>query len=620
MTFWYLEDNELKHADCLPPCFDKSCDILCVGAGSAGVYCASTASEEGADVILLEYDSNIGGMHVCGNVLGYYYGLAGGAYQEDDNMCAQDTVFFKGGISPEAKQVHMTERLENAGVMLMCSCTPTGIYFDGNRAVGLRVLYCGKEINISGKYIIDATSDGHIVRMCPVKKYYGRSFDGSFVPFTVRAQYIKDGKYFSSNTDSGYIDQYNAFEFSDKVICAKAEACKYILKGEFLNIASRTGLREGLSFEGEQSLDYKDILFDREPEKVLFYAYSDLDKHGHDHAFDSELYQNWWVISNLSTVTIKIPVPFGCIVPKGLDGIISAGRCISADTYSKSAVRMNRDMFRMGECIGIAASMAVSCGTSVLNIDYESYITKAKSRGCYGSDIRKKYGFDYPGGNKPYVPVSFGVKENFHLLDTDTPGVFTWSCFIDKDKERTAEIVYKKLKDTNDPLTKKNCAIALGIMGDKRCLETLREMVNERDCFYYKDCRRSNQFAGVIAVCLLGRLGTEADAALLEQIIFDPEEIKNPIYHTLPKDYLYFNSDDRNFVYYFYFTHACAALVKLYKNNGLDTQALKQRFKKLFSDNSYITKVTCGAPDSPAFSEMENLKKLILSSLTTVNQ
>ena len=157
-------------------------------------------------------------------------------------------------------------------------------------------------------------------------------------------------------------------------------------------------------------------------------------------------------------------------------------------------------------------------------------------------------------------------------------------------------------------------------MGDKRCLETLREMLNERDCFYYKDCRRSNQFAGVIAVCLLGRLGTEADAALLEQIIFDPEEIKNPIYHTLPKDYLYFNSDDRNFVYYFYFTHACAALVKLYKNNGLDTQALKERFEKLFSDNSYITKVTCCAPDSPAFSEMENLKKLILSSLTTVNQ
>ena len=236
MTLWYLEDNELKHTDCPPPCFDKSCDILCVGAGSAGVYCASTASEEGADVILLEYGSNIGGMHVCGNVLGYYYGLAGGAYREDDNMCAQDTVFFKGGISPEAKQVHMTERLKNAGVKLMCSCTPTGIYFDGNRAVGLRVLSCGKEINISGKYIIDATSDGHIVRMCPVKKYYGRSFDGSFVPFTVRAQYIKDGKYFSSNTGSGYIDQYNAFEFSHKVICVKAEACKYILKGEFLKL------------------------------------------------------------------------------------------------------------------------------------------------------------------------------------------------------------------------------------------------------------------------------------------------------------------------------------------------------------------------------------------------
>ena len=53
---------------------------IVIGAGSAGVYAADSAARTGADVILCEIGENIGGMHVCGNVTGYYYGMRGGSF------------------------------------------------------------------------------------------------------------------------------------------------------------------------------------------------------------------------------------------------------------------------------------------------------------------------------------------------------------------------------------------------------------------------------------------------------------------------------------------------------------------------------------------------------------
>ena len=63
--------------------FDMQTDVLCVGAGSAGVYLADTAKSEGVDVVLLELSSNAGGMYVKGNVTGFYLGSEGGTFEKD---------------------------------------------------------------------------------------------------------------------------------------------------------------------------------------------------------------------------------------------------------------------------------------------------------------------------------------------------------------------------------------------------------------------------------------------------------------------------------------------------------------------------------------------------------
>ena len=509
-----------------------------------------------------------------------------------------------------------------------------GIFFDGNRAVGICAHNGSKFVNIKSKITVDATSDGHLMRMTDVKKRYGREQTGSFVPFTVRTQYTKNDHLYSCNNDSGIADHYNEKEFSQKVILAHSNAAAIMNKGEFVSVAFQTGIREGLTFEGEDELRYEDVLLDKPQEKILFWAYSDLDRHGNERATEKELFKNWWVVCNLSTVTITLPVPFGSVVPKGIKGLISAGRCFSCDTYTQSAVRMNKDMFRMGECIGVAAALACRDNVNFLDIDYSEFLKIVTELDCFNGGIPKGFYFDnryhaylrkmealkrvpdpkYSNLSKnDYVreKLDFDIKNNAHLLKTDSPGVALWSCFISKNRAEVCDWLNREMADA-DELYRYNCAIALGLLEDCRALPVLREIIKNRDCFFFKDNRRSNQFRSAVAICLVGRIGEEEDTNLLLELL-DEKEYENPIYHTLKADYLYHTEPDRNFVYFAMITHAAMSLYNLYKRNNLDLNELNVRLSTFFKCEKNIKNITEEPAGTPAYEETQAFIKQMLS-------
>lgn len=616
MMLSMLENRALVKKDCDLTEFDYCCNVLCVGAGSAGCYAADSAAREGASVILLEIGENIGGMHVSGGVTGYYYGTHGGSYEEDDMKTDSDTVFLTNTRHWEQRQIRLTERLLKSGVKVLCRHSVLGLYLDGARVVGVLAFDGEKKFSIKADVTIDATSDGHLIRMTDVKKQYGRPSDGSFVPFSISLKYTKNGKLLSKHNDSGIMDHYCERDFSQKTVTARADAGSMLRDVEIVNCSLHTGIREGLTYEGEATLRYEELLLGKQSEKVLFWAYSDLDRHGGLRATEEELFQNWWVISNLSTVVIRIPIPFGSVVPKGIKGLVTAGRCLSCDTYTQSAVRMNRDMFRMGECVGVAAAMAALSCVDFLEIDYEEYLTRVRANGCFGEYSRITYAFDNP--YKTYLdkmkalgripdkkydglspdssicePICFDADKNFHLLKTDAPGVAIWSCYVDADRETVKSRLYYEMLNADDKLYKYNCAIALGLLEDTRALPVLRDIVQNRDCVFFTDNRRSNQFRSAIAVCLLGRLGGADDLAMLFDIL-SKEEIDRAMYHTLKANYLYHNNPDRNFVYFSMLTHTCMAIYKIYKRCALDMKQLHRFFCDLFDDGSVLHSVTEG--------------------------
>lgn len=623
MILSMLENGLVVKKACDKPAFDHCCNVLCVGAGSAGCYAADSAAREGASVILLEFGENIGGMHVCGNVTKYYYGACGGSFEEDDRKSKADTVFLTNTRQWEQRQIRLTERLLKSGVKLLCRHSVIGLYYEGARVVGVLAFDGAQKISIRADVTVDATSDGHLIRMTDVKKQYGRPSDGSFVPFGVFLQYTEKGKLCTKNSDSGIMDHYCQSDLSHKTVMAHANASDVLMGVDFVNCALHTGVREGLTFEGEDRVRYEDLLLGKKADKVLFWAYSDLDRHGSLRATEEVVFQNWWVISNLSTVTVSIPVSMGSVVPKGIKGLVTAGRCLSCDTYTQSAVRMNRDMFRMGECVGIAAAMAALTGKEFLGIDYEAYLARVRERGCFGDYCDVTFAFDnsyqryldkmkalgrtpdqkYEGlspNASIYEPICFDVDKNFHLLRTDAPGIALWSCYVNTEKGRVKERLCREMRSAEEKLFQYNCAIALGLLEDERALPILREIVQNRDCFFFKDNRRSNQFRSAIAVTLIGRLGTKEDLPLLFEILSE-QESSRAMYHTLKPDYLYcapyYKEPSRNFVYFSMLTHTCMALFGIYQKEGLCMNGLHHFFVDLFRDDKImrrITNATCG--------------------------
>lgn len=626
MKILTLENGVLTESECDTPNFEYSCDVLVVGAGSAGTYAADSAAREGASVILCEIGENIGGMHVCGNVTGYYYGACGGSFEEDDKKSGEDSVFFTNMQHWEQRQIRLTERLLKSGVKLLCRHSATGLYMEDERVVGILAFDGKREISIKAGITVDATSDGHLIRFTPVKKQYGRPSNGKFVPFGVFLQFVKNGRLTHRNNDLGVMDHYDSLDFSRQTVAAHAKTADVIKEFEFVNYALHTGIREGLSFEGEESVDYEKLLLGKRPDKVLVWAYSDLDRHGSLLAAEEKTFQSWWVVANLATVLISIPVPLGSVVPKGIKGLVSAGRCLSCDTYTQSAVRMNRDMFRMGECVGVAAAMASLSGVDFLEINYEEYVSRVTERGCFAGNSERAFAFDnkyhaylnkmrslsrepdkrYEGmslTDSVIEPIVFDVDKSFELFKTDSPGVAIWSCYLSEDRAAVRERLYTALSKADGNLSRYNYAIALGLLEDKRALPTLREIVRERDCFFFTDNRRSNQFRSVVAVCLLGRIGDESDLALLYEIL-SPEEIERPMYRTLKADYLYHTEPDRNFVYYAMLTHTCMAIHNIFKRHALPMNELNRMLKRLFEDGSVLRRVTDVSEGEVAYEEM----------------
>lgn len=62
-------------------------------------------------------------------------------------------------------------------------------------------------------------------------------------------------------------------------------------------------------------------------------------------------------------------VPYRCLVPVGLDGLLVAGRCLSASFEAQSSVRVQSNCRAMGEAAAVAAAMSLTLGVTVRNVD-----------------------------------------------------------------------------------------------------------------------------------------------------------------------------------------------------------------------------------------------------------
>lgn len=124
--------------------------------------------------------------------------------------------------------------------------------------------------------------------------------------------------------------------------------------------ASHIGIRESRHIKGEYRLTAEDLLSAKVPEDSIILAANSVDVHGRFGPKSNEY----------TPINGKYyGVPYRSLIPLGIEGLLLAGRCISADSTAAGAIRVMPPCMAMGQAAGTAAAMAVEQNISVRDLE-----------------------------------------------------------------------------------------------------------------------------------------------------------------------------------------------------------------------------------------------------------
>jgi hypothetical protein len=125
-------------------------------------------------------------------------------------------------------------------------------------------------------------------------------------------------------------------------------------RSELLDTATQVGVRETRRIAGEYTLTLDDLVTGRHFDDVIAMAGYPVDIHSPTD--DGGGASAEWHTANI------YEIPYRSLVPRSIDGLLVAGRCISATHEALGAVRVMPPAFAMGQAAGTAAALAVERG------------------------------------------------------------------------------------------------------------------------------------------------------------------------------------------------------------------------------------------------------------------
>jgi hypothetical protein len=126
---------------------------------------------------------------------------------------------------------------------------------------------------------------------------------------------------------------------------------------------------------GEYRLDKEDVIEGRVPSDSVFLCSNSIDLHAGKGA------------SGTLYMTIRdgdwYGVPYRCLVPQKVEGLLVAGRCVSASSVAAAAIRVMPPCMAMGQAAGTAAAMAVKSATAPRDVAVEELVVALKKDGVW---------------------------------------------------------------------------------------------------------------------------------------------------------------------------------------------------------------------------------------------
>jgi len=469
-------------------------DVIIVGGGTGGAIAAISAGREGANTMLIEASPIIGGIGTGGAIHSYYHGVNGGIQDEVDERLKELTPLFAGkwniaGFNPEAKKIVLQQMLEESGVDIHLNTVVSGVLCKDEtkkRSTAVAIPELEKKRRLTGviavspdgvsvhnaKAFVDSTGDGDVAVMAGAPFTIGRERDNLMHSYSQPCGNLtKDGNLSFMNFDAGYIDPTDVVDLTR----GRRFGINIFWKESFtdetrlLYIAPIIGLRQSRQIIGEYQLTLADEISGRRFEDVISYTVAHYDNHGHDYENDSDDAALWvWALGNWGKV-FGCEVPYRCMIPKNVDGLLLACRAISMTYDAHMEFRMQKDIQRLGEVAGVVASMCATKGITPREIDIKELQAILKERGFLDEKYRPK----------PAVPADKPLElPSASEIDNEKANELVW---VSTYSNRGNALALKGMLNSNDPIVRFKASAALAWHGLKDGVDELLKNLEDRN-------------------------------------------------------------------------------------------------------------------------------------------
>jgi len=421
-----------------------SYDVTVAGGGFAGVSAAIASARRGAKTLLIEHYGFLGGTATAGGVCGFWATIEGLGDIFDDVLEELEKLNavgeWRGGQGKEflkynppglrfeeeyLKYILQDLVLKN-GVELRLHSRVVDVIKNGDRVEHVVVHGKSGVEAMKAEIVVDATGDGDVAALAGAEFKKGRESDGRVLQMSLTFKMWNTGEKVRPILPDGCPEYKSRREMpsfgegrigDERLYCNMTRAIgldptdtKELTKAEIqvrkqvmsivhylqthgyptyklASTATQIGVREGRRITGDYILTEEDIVLGREFPDVIAVGTSQIDFHNIDSYGPGG--------SRLEKVP-SYQIPYRCILVKGIENMLTAGKCISGDQVAQSSYRMIPTCGMMGQAAGTAAALAVKQKAELREINIKTLQEILRNDGMKFSGVPPFYQKDIP--------------------------------------------------------------------------------------------------------------------------------------------------------------------------------------------------------------------------------
>jgi hypothetical protein len=325
-------------------------DVVVVGGGTSGAAAGISAARQGARTLVIEYLHTLGGVGTAGLIGKYWHGVREGFTRQVDEGVEK----LGAVVGVVGKAEWWRRELRRSGAEIWCGALGCGVWLAGERVRGVVVATPEGRGVVSAQVVIDATGNADLAAAAGAPCVCAGDSDLSLQLAGMPGRNPGDSYV---NTCYTYADDTDMVDTWHLLVYAKDRF------REAYDLGQLVDTRERRQIVGDATLTPIDQHAGRTCPDTISVHQSNYDMYGFP------THPLYLLKTPAKDRVLRFYLPYRCLLPRGLDGLLVIGIGLSAHRDAMPAARMQPDMQNLGYAAGVVAAWAAREGRPLRRVD-----------------------------------------------------------------------------------------------------------------------------------------------------------------------------------------------------------------------------------------------------------